>query len=157
MSDMTQAIQSTLLHEGGYVDNPDDKGGPTNMGITQKDMPTQNMQTLTEAQAISYYAQNYWKDWMGEIDSQAVCNKVFDMSVLLSVTTAVRLLQRALGFSSLLQDGNFGPETLSATNEQGDALLPNYQQVLTLHFKWIVSMDSNQQQFLEGWLNRVNS
>ena len=157
MSDMQTAIVRTLQNEGGYVDNPDDLGGPTNMGITQADMPGVNLQTLTQAQAVSYYAANFWKDWMGEINSQVVVNKLFDMGVLLSVDTAVRMLQRALGFATAQQDGDFGPETLAATNEAGDGLLAEYKQVLAAHMEWIVSQNASQEEFLQGWLDRVES
>ena len=30
-----QIIEQVIEVEGGYVDNPDDKGGATNLGITQ--------------------------------------------------------------------------------------------------------------------------
>jgi lysozyme family protein len=55
MADSKIAIAMTLIHEGGYVDNPADSGGPTNMGITQKDMPGQDMRTLKVEKANTYY------------------------------------------------------------------------------------------------------
>ena len=157
MSDMNEAISITLVHEGGYVNNPEDRGGPTNMGITQADLPGMDIRNLTQAQAISYYAQNYWKPFMGEINSQVVVNKLFDIGVLLSVDTAVRMLQRALGFATAQQNGSFGSRTLSATNEAGDGLLPEYKRVLAAHFNWIAETEPSQKIFLSGWLNRVNS
>ena len=30
-----EIIEVVLKHEGGYVDDPDDKGGATNFGVTQ--------------------------------------------------------------------------------------------------------------------------
>lgn len=157
MSNMSEAISLTIQNEGGYCDISADRGGPTNMGITQADLPNVDIKNLTQEQAVSFYAQNYWKTWMGDIESQKVCNKVFDMAVLLSVDTAVRLLQRALKFPFVQQDGNFGPHTLAATNETGDNLLSAYKSVLVAHFRWVVQQDPTQQEFLNGWVARINS
>lgn len=157
MSDVNQAIVLTLQHEGGFVDNPDDRGGATNMGITQEDLPGSDIRELTISQAISFYKEHFVKPWMSEIHSQAVANKVFDMSVLLGISTAVRLLQRALGFSSPRQDGVFGDETLASVNDAGDNLLPAYKRVLAAHFRWIGETEPSQQQFVDGWVARANS
>lgn len=156
MSLMQPAIEIVLEHEGGFVDNPNDKGGATNMGIEQHDLPDVPIKDLTKNQAVSYYAQNFWKPWMAEIDSQDICNKIFDFCVVLGISTAVRLLQRALGFPPPMQDGEFGPHTLAATNTY-DTVLASYKRVLAAHFNWIVQTDSTQKPFLQGWLNRVNS
>ena|SRR5208282_3281741 len=157
MADTNQSIALTLQNEGGYVDNPNDKGRATKYGITQEDLPGQDIAELTAAQATAYYQANYVKPWMSQITSQVICDKVFDFGVLLGIQTAVRLLQRAANFSSAQQDGNFGPETLAAVNEDGDSLLNLYQAVLISHFRWIVQQNPSQQEFLQGWLNRVNS
>ena len=37
MADFNKAIAIILKHEGGYVNDPDDPGGETNMGITKRD------------------------------------------------------------------------------------------------------------------------
>lgn len=157
MTDPRISIQKTIVHEGGFVDNPEDKGGVTNMGIEQKEWPNGDIRNLTIAQAIEWYSERYVKPWMTEINSQDVLDKIFDMGVLLGIQTAVRLLQRALGFALAEQDGDFGPATLAATNEHQDILLPAYKDVLSRHFRWIVQQDSTQQEFLDGWLKRVNS
>ena len=34
MADFLKAVEKTLKYEGGYVNNPNDPGGPTNWGIT---------------------------------------------------------------------------------------------------------------------------
>lgn len=157
MADTTRAIALTLQNEGGFVNNPADKGHATKFGITQADLPGQNIQDLTETQATAYYQEHYVKPWMAEINSQAVLNKLFDFGVLLGIGTAVRLLQRALGFPHSQQDGAFGPETLAAVNDAGDGLLPSYQHVLSGHFQWIAEQDPSQKVFLSGWLNRVHA
>jgi len=157
MADINQSIALTLRNEGGFVDNPNDKGGATNMGIEQRDLPDINIRDLTIAQAVAYYQENYWKPWMTKIPSQAVCNKIFDMSVLLGIGAAVRLLQRALGFSTSAQDGNYGPETENAVNEAGEGVLAPYKTALAAHFQWIAQQNTSQKIFLDGWLRRVNS
>jgi len=157
MANPIESIALTLQNEGGFVNNSADKGHATKFGITQADLPGQNIRELTEAQATAYYQEHYVKPWMAEINSQVVLNKLFDFGVLLGVGTAVRLLQRALGYPHSQQDGNFGPETLAAVNDAGDNLLSAYRRVLLAHFQWIVAQDPTQEVVLAGSTTRINA
>ena len=91
------------------------------MGVEQRDLPDIDIRTLTVAQATAYYAQNYWKSYYSQIDSQAIANKLFDLGVLFGVQTAIKFLQSTLGIST---DGVFGINTLEAVNS-ADAGLCN--------------------------------
>jgi lysozyme family protein len=155
MANFSDAVILTLNHEGGYVNNPNDSGGATNMGITQRDLPGIPIQNLTVAQAIAYYQEHYWKPLYSQINSQAVANKLFDMGVLLGVGKAVTLLQNAL---NLCTDGIFGPHTLDAINAADEIqILAEYRWRLCLRFEAIAATHSQDAVFLKGWLNRVNS
>lgn len=56
-------VEMVLEHEGGYVDDPNDRGGQTNMGITQKsfsgfigsEASESDMRDMTRDQAIDFY------------------------------------------------------------------------------------------------------
>lgn len=157
MADFLPAVEITLQHEGGYVDNPCDKGGSTNAGITQRDMPGVDLHTLTHEEIVSFYEKRYWLLGMSQLVSQLVANKLFDMGVLLSPPTSVRLLQRALGFATSAQNGTLGLSTIASANDAGDNLLPDYKRVLVNHFNWIVETNPSQQVFLAGWMNRIES
>ena len=113
MADFQIAVALTLKNEGGYVDNPLDPGGATNMGVEQRDLPDIPIRSLTIAQATTYYAQNYWKLYYSQIAAQLIANKIFDMGVLFGVGTAVMLLQQTLAqqVTGIADDGNFGPAT----------------------------------------------
>ena len=47
-----EAVKQVLKHEGGYVNDPVDPGGETNMGISKKAYPYLNIKELTEKDAI---------------------------------------------------------------------------------------------------------
>jgi len=154
VADFEQAIRITLQWEGGYSNDLDDPGGATNFGITQADMPDTDIRSLTEPQAVQYYYEHYWKPLYSQIQSQLVANKIFDMGVNLGIGTAVKLLQEALGVPV---DGQFGPNTLAVTNEQGEALLPAYKAKLVEHYQNLVVRNPNLGKFLDGWLRRANN
>jgi len=155
MADFNQAVALTLQHEGGYVNNPADPGGATNMGITQADMPGTPIKDLTAAQATQYYADHYWKPLYSQITSQRVANKLFDMGVLFGVGTAVKALQTAL---DLVVDGVFGPMTLGAANRANEMLmLDAFKSELHAHVLAIVAARPASSVFLKGWQTRIDS
>ena len=52
-----EIIESVLKHEGGYVNDPHDRGGETNFGITKKFYPNVDIKNLTKEQAKKIYHQ----------------------------------------------------------------------------------------------------
>lgn len=155
MANFNIAVALTLKNEGGYVDNLSDPGKATNMGITQEDLPDQNIQELTQAQAITYYSANYWKSLYSEIEDQFVANKLFDLGVLFGVGTAVQMMQ---GVLKLTPDGIFGPASLAAVNEAEPlSLLTAYKTVMAQHAIDIGGEHPAERQFVVGWLRRINS
>lgn len=158
MADFKQAVQKTLTHEGGYVNNPLDHGGPTKYGITQADMPGVNIANITPDQAADYYSQNYWKTLYSQITDQLLAEKLFDMGVLFGVKTAVKMLQISMTNEiGLVSDGQFGPNTLAAVNQSSISLLPGYKTTLIQHVVNIVNNNPDQGAFINGWVNRINS
>jgi lysozyme family protein len=157
MADFTQAVQKTLIHEGGFVDSPNDPGGATKYGITQADMPGVDMKTVTQEHAIAYYAAHYWNQFYTQIVDQAIAEKLFDMGVLFGVKTAVKMLQITLvNKVSLVTDGEFGPGTLSAVNQNAN-LLPAYRTILINHCMNVVNNKPETSVFVSGWVRRINS
>ena len=53
-------IMSTLEVEGGLVDHPNDPGGLTNWGISQRAYPDLDIRELTREEAIAIYHRDYW-------------------------------------------------------------------------------------------------
>ena len=154
MANFEIAVQTTLKNEGGFVDNPADPGGATNMGVEQRDLPNIPIRELTVAQATEYYLNAYWKPLYSSITSQVVASKLFDLGVLFGIGTAVKVLQGVLG---LVQDGNFGPISLSAANEHGDAILPAYKNAMNQRAVNVVASNPREAMFLAGWQRRINS
>ena len=146
MADAKISIAKTLVNEGGYVDNPNDSGGPTKYGITQRDLPGEDIEKFTPERATAYYLENYWKALYSQIDSQAVADKIFDMGVLFGVGTAIKLLQNVLALVPI--DGDFGEHTLSVTNLADPvSLLGSYQAALVSHSIGIANAQPKDQSF----------
>ena len=54
-------IKKVLKHEGGYVNDPTDRGGETNFGISKRAFPEEDIKGLTEDRAKYIYFEKYWK------------------------------------------------------------------------------------------------
>jgi lysozyme family protein len=127
-------VAFTLRQEGGYVDDPADPGGATNMGITLAtyrewsddphlgDLQVEDM-TLKTASAI--YRSLYWNPLRADALPPGVDLSVFDMGVNAGIGRSARLLQQALGFTGDQLDGSIGPETLAAANRFDAGTLVN--------------------------------
>lgn len=158
MADFKTAVQKTLVHEGGYVNNPHDAGGPTKYGITQADLPGVSIKDITSDDATAYYQEHYWKILYAQITSQGLAEKLFDMGVLFGVGTAVKMLQISMTNEiGLVSDGLFGANTLAAVNQSTVDLLPGYKSTLIQHVINIVNHKPDQGIFVNGWIARINS
>lgn len=139
------AFQHTMGHEGGYVNDQDDRGGETYSGISRKFNPQwegwkiidikktisyfpKNLQEVTELQSLVwiFYKQKYWDVFSGDnIDNQNIANELFDTGVNMGTTRACKFFQKALNylnkneklFKDLVEDGKIGKKTLSSYNK----------------------------------------
>jgi len=164
MTDAVDAqISEILRREGGYVDHADDRGGPTNYGITQATLAAWRRQpvtpwqvkTMTEAEAREIYRTNYIdKPGFDAIPDAGVKGFLIDYGVNSGPGTAAKALQTVLGVPA---DGAIGPQTHAAiaavTNWPAvyNALIAQRSQF----FLGIVGRDPSQAVFALGWRNRI--
>ena len=154
MADPKISIQKTLVNEGGYVDNPNDSGGPTKYGITERDLPGEDIEKLTPERATAYYLENYWKPHYSEIESQDVANKLFDLGVLFGVGEAIKLAQTVLKITA---DGAFGLISLGSLNEaEPISFIQAFKTAFVSHAIGIADAKPQDREFLAGWIERVN-
>lgn len=166
-------IKDVIEKEGGYVNNPADKGGPTNWGITlstleawrdDNDLYSEDIRLLTKSEALEIYEDIYYlKPGINRLDDR-LQPIVFDMAVNHGPSKAIKLLQKAVamaGFGQLNQDGIIGANTINASNK---AIMRKQQQFINLicdvrkdFYRSIVKSNPSQSVFLAGWINRANS
>ena len=165
-----RAISFTLKWEGGYVDDPDDSGGKTNMGITEsvlkaaysaKIVPHCNIRALTKAEAIAIYQARYWNPYEWARYGASIDMIQFDVTVNSGPGNMARITQRAcvsLG-QNITIDGKWGPQTRAALYSLAwskGAPLAKMLLVKRLNFfDAIVASRPSQKKFLKGWRNRV--
>lgn len=162
--DFLRALKFTLNWEGRYVDDPDDAGGATNFGITQKSydlyrtqmhLPMRPVKDIDRNEVEECYYLNYWRRGYCFILPGPLAHAFFDTVVNFGVRGGVYKLQEALGVTV---DGVIGPKTLGAI-ERGDPKMIALQLVNArkMHRYKRVSEKPSQYKFLRGWLNRDES
>lgn len=169
MADFDAALSLVLKHEGGYVNNANDPGGPTNMGITlgvlqawhsanaapiKVVVTAENVKALTRPEAARIYRANYWQAIKGDaISSQAVAERCFDMCVLRGVGAGIRAIQQALGITV---DGAFGPKTLAALNDNAPSVFLNvFRSLCVKAFAALVKAKPPLAEFISNWVRRA--
>lgn len=146
-------------HEGGYVNNPKDPGGETNMGVTWPALrraiaqgivyPTTTIKGLTRDQAADIYQAFYWHAAGCDEIPEAVRYDVFDTAVNSGVERAVMFLQAAVGSKI---DGEFGEHTAAAV-----AALDPYQVLARFDGRRLDFLNdlSTWPTFGKGWVQRI--
>jgi len=156
-----KALQVVIDIEGGYNDDPDDKGGETNFGISKRQYPYINIKDLTEDKARAIYKRDYWnKLHLDKVKNYEVALELFDTGINTGVTKAVFILQEALNYlgHTLKIDGIIGPITLSAVNKYKypKDLVKTLDGVQFMHYLNIVKKNPSQKKFARGWLKRIS-
>lgn len=157
MANFDLAIPRTLAREGGarYTEDPNDRGGATKYGISQRAYPNLDIKNLTEAQAREIYKRDYWDRVRGDdILSQAIAEQILDTAVNMGIKTASRLAQTVLGIEPA--DGVIGSESLKIINQADDQkFVAEYTLAKIARYAAICNRDRSQTRFLLGWLNRA--
>ncbi len=163
MSGYSQALNFVLRWEGGFVDDPDDRGGRTNKGVTQstydswrsrKSLSSKDVLHITDEEVADIYRTMYWKGARCDQlrDRLAFCH--FDTAVNMGPRRAILILQRATGCE---EDGDFGPGTKRACDRCDiEATIQTYTEIRAT-FYHMFAMKPGQDKFLKGWMNRLNS
>jgi lysozyme family protein len=144
--------------EGGYSDNPNDPGGPTNFGITlatlkayegNPNLTAQDVKNLTLAMAREIYRSNYWNRMQCGSLPDGLDLEVFDFGVNAGPGEAVKALQKIVGVTA---DGSIGPITLAALGQlKPRDLISQYSQARLAYYQGL-----NDPEFEQGWTTRVN-
>ena len=104
-------MAEVFKHEGGYVNDPHDPGGETNMGISKRSYPKENIRGMTRERAAQIYRKDFW-DKLKCDDLPAGLDLVaFDAGVNSGPARGAKWLQQAVGVTA---DGKVGPATLMA-------------------------------------------
>lgn len=157
------AVTKVLTSEGGYVNHPDDDGGPTNKGITlstfrryiKPKATISDLRNLTTAQAIDVYRQQYWNAVRADELPSGIDYAVFDFGVNSGPTRAIRFMQsslQALGLYDGGIDGKIGPKTLNGIRAVDPAKFINFYCDARLEY---LKGLSDWKAFGNGWTNRI--
>ena len=150
-----ECLDLVLKSEGGWVNNPQDPGGETNLGVTKRvweeyvGHPVDSLKKLTKEDVAPLYEQKYWRPCYGEVLPRGLDFVVFSMGVNAGPGRSIKLLQSSIG---CVPDGVIGPKTrelISASNSS--TLIAKFSEVRREYYRSL-----NKPMFIKGWLNRVD-
>lgn len=161
---MKEVLDHILIHEGGKVDHPQDPGGRTNKGITQRvyngwcaknRLPIRDVYLISDNEVEAIYRFQYWEPIHGSILPPGVNLVVMDGAVNSGVKQSVKWLQRALGFTGTAVDGIIGTVTLKAIADDTnhDLLIAR---ILDRRMTFLKALKT-WKTFGKGWTRRVDA
>jgi lysozyme family protein len=150
-----------IKSEGGYVNDPADRGGETNLGVTLaawtaylgRATKPGEIKALTEESVKPFYKTMYWD--LAKCDDLpfGIDYAVFDFAVNAGFSRAAKFLQRSVGAKD---DGMIGSGTLGLVAKADPAmLLANFADQKQRFYNGLATTNPSQQKFLKGWLARV--
>mgnify|MGYP001178117369 CR=1 FL=1 len=164
-----KVVARTLRWEGGFVDNPNDPGGRTNKGITQKEYTrylTEKGRPPADVKEISDddVTNIYYNDYFLQVHSNLFANnikvqwKVFDIGVNMGVTRALKFVQTCI---AVVADGQFGAKSEAALIEYqqlpdwGESMMESLVTRQAERYKYLAVTNPKLEVFLKGWLRRA--
>lgn len=171
---LDQILDIVFEHEGGYSDRKADRGGKTNMGITEGTLARARKagltsclfpRNLTRPEATTIYIKFYWEPAHCDVMRWPLDLLHFDAAVNHGVGGAGLLLQRAINaverYEALVVDGAVGPKTLVALQKQQDHacrfddLLDAQLDAREAYYAAIIRKHPDQIANKNGWANRI--
>lgn len=157
LSNWPNAFALMLKSEGGYVNNPADPGGMTNLGVTKatwenwvgRESDEAEMRGLTPEKVEPLYKKKYWDAVRSDELPVGLDYLLFDFAVNAGAGRAIKTLQTAVGVTP---DGGFGPMTMAAVQAVDPVeLIERFSQAKEDFYRSLTTFAT----FGKGWLNRV--
>jgi lysozyme family protein len=177
--DIDKLIDEVIAREGGYVNHPNDRGGPTNWGVTQQVARAfgyaGDMKALPRATAVAIYRERYWTgpkfDQLAAVFPQSA-HEMFDTGINMGPATVAKFVQRVLNvcnrgasdYPDIGADGVIGKMTIAAAAglkvkrgiEAGEVLRKAIDGLQAARYVEIAEDNPTQESFAYGWLaNRI--
>lgn len=171
MADLDTMLDEIITREGGYVNNPNDPGGPTKYGITQatlgaylgRQASVEDVQNLDVATAKTIYAANYLKKPGIDKLPDLIQPVMLDAAVNSGPGQSVKFLQQVLndsGYGPLTVDGGLGPKTngaaAKAAADLGKDLNRRLVEKRRAFLKALVASRPSSAVFEKGWMARCD-
>jgi lysozyme family protein/uncharacterized protein YvpB len=152
------ALDFTFKWEGGLSNDPDDYGGLTKFGVTQKsylkwkDRSSNDVKNITKTEAKDFYYACYWIEAKCERMYLPLAIVHFDTAVNFGINNSILFLQDCIVTK---QDGIWGnqTETNFLTKNNLKTAIKYVERRQDYRYKR-VREDRSQEKFLKGWLNR---
>lgn len=166
MADINVLVPLILKWEGGFVNDPDDLGGATNMGVTlatyrqyrkSRNLPAptvDDLKNLSREEWTDILKTYYWDRWQADrIRDQSVANILVDW-VWASGAYGIRIPQQILDVTA---DGIVGKNTLAALHSYTPQaeLFDRIKQARFEYINRICTSRPANQKFRKGWENRI--
>lgn len=147
-----------IPNEGGYVNDKNDRGGETNMGISKKTYGSEDIGKLTRERANAIYYKNYYKfNGLNKLP-YPVKGFVVDFGVVSHPQKAIEAVHKILGNPP--KSDIIGPVTLEKfgnfTDEDYKTFLNDYKNYMIDYFNAVANANPKNKKYLKGWLNRAN-
>jgi lysozyme family protein len=148
-------IDRIIAREGGakITRDPNDPGGLTKFGISQKAYPNLDIANLTYEQAKDIYIRDYYTKNNIQLLPERFQEPVLDFTVHSGPMNGVGLFQKIVGAKP---DGKIGPVTLAAVNRNNpdDIIVAYRRERVTFLARQVVASPAKLK-YLIGWLLRA--
>lgn len=177
LTNWLKSFNSVLKYEGGYVNDPLDMGGETNMGITKATLEKAKnacivdrkvtVKTLKKSDAEKIYKAYYWDKMYCNDYESPIDHIIFDTVVNHGIKGGSRIVQRAVNSMNingitLVVDGIFGKlsrEAIDRICALGDT--KDLAKMILIkrksYYDDIIASKPAQAKFRRGWYNRLNN
>jgi len=156
-SNWDRCFDMVIIHEGGYVDNPVDPGGATNLGCTKAvweqymghEVTKDDIRNLTKEDVKPLYKKRYWDAIHGDALPSGLDYCIFDCAINSGVGRAAKFIQEIVGVPA---DGAIGNNTISAIAQINPVTLVNEFSDKRQYFLESLKIFAT---FGKGWTKRV--
>jgi len=169
MADFEGFAGKVLRLEGGFVNHPADKGGPTKYGVilstwkqygydkdNDGDIDADDIKVLTEGDARYIAKKVFWDFFQADfILNQSIAEFIVDWGYNSGRVTVAKKLQKILNVSI---DGLIGVQSVNAIHTTNQRNLFEALKAARKDFiETIVKNNPSQEVFHKGWINRIES